>query len=166
VSRRKGPRQIDCVGCYWSRQQLFRMKRSARAVRFPLERLEDLRRLSSLVEICSAARPRPSHSRWPLIGAFACTLLIASVLLFARPKTQKVRMDLRVDQIGFSLPNRQLLSEQLRLSALSVSGLKGIQLPRALRFRMNRGWPRGEISSLASPLWPMPSAKCAASQPA
>jgi len=97
----------------------------------PAERLEDLRRLSSLVEICSTARPRPSHSRWPLIGAFACTLLIASVLLFARPKNTKVRMDLRVDQIGFSLHNRELLSEQLRLSALSVSGLKGIQLPRA-----------------------------------
>jgi hypothetical protein len=36
-----------------------------------------------------------------------------------------------VDQMGFVLADRQVLSEQLRLSALGVSGLSGIQLPRA-----------------------------------
>jgi hypothetical protein len=97
----------------------------------PAERLEALRRLSGLVEICDAARPRPSRSRWPLIAAFACTLLIASILLFARPKSTRVEMDLRVDEMSFVLANRQVLSQQLRLSALGASGLRRIQIPRA-----------------------------------
>lgn len=97
----------------------------------PAERLDALRRLSSLVEICDAARPRPSRSRWPLIAAFACTLLIASILLFARPKSTRVEMDLHVDEMSFVLANRQVLSEPLRLSALGISGLRRIHLPRA-----------------------------------
>jgi hypothetical protein len=97
----------------------------------PAERMEALRRLSSLVEICDAAQPKPAHGRWPLAAAFACTLFIATILLFAHPKNTKLQMDLRVHQVSFSLPNRQVLSEQLRLTALGVSGLGGIQLPRA-----------------------------------
>lgn len=97
----------------------------------PAERLEALRRLSSLVEICDAARPRPSRRRWPLIAAFACTLSIASILLFARPKSTRVQMDLHVDEMSFVLAGRQVLSEPLLLSALGISGLRRIQLPRA-----------------------------------
>lgn len=97
----------------------------------PAEQLEALRRLSSLVEICDAAQPAPSRSRWPIIAVFASTLLIASILLFARRGSTEIELDLRVDQMGFVLPDRQVLSERLRLSALGVSGLSGIQLPRA-----------------------------------
>ena len=95
------------------------------------EQLESLRRLSNLAEICHAALPAPHRSRWPLFAVFASTLLTASILLFARRDSAEIELDLWVDQVGFALPARQVLSDPLRLSALGVSGLNKIQLPRA-----------------------------------
>jgi len=97
----------------------------------PAEALEGLRRLSSLVEISDATRPAPPRRHWPLIALFAATLIVASVLLFVRRESTEIELNLRVDQLGFILPDRQVLSEQLRLSALGVSGLREIQLPRS-----------------------------------
>jgi hypothetical protein len=97
----------------------------------PAEQWEALRRLSSLVDICNASRPAPSRRHWPLIAVFASTLIVASILLFARRESTDIELDLQVDEIGFVLPGRQILSEQLDLSALGVSGLSRVQLPRA-----------------------------------
>ena len=97
----------------------------------PAERLEALRRLSSLLEIQQAAQPAPPRRRWLLIVCFVCTLFVASILLFARRASTEIELDLQVDQMGFVLPVRQMLSEQLNLSALGVSGLSRVQLPRA-----------------------------------
>jgi hypothetical protein len=97
----------------------------------PAEELEALRRISSLVEISDAARPAPPRRHWPLIALFATTLIIASVLLFVRRESTEIELNLHLDQMGFVLPERQVLSEQLRLSALGVSGLREIQLPRS-----------------------------------
>jgi hypothetical protein len=95
------------------------------------EQLKALQRLSGLVAICDASQPVRSRSHWPLIALFASTLFIVSILLFARRQSTEIEMDLQVDQLGFSLANRQVLSEQLSLSALGVSGLSKIQFPRA-----------------------------------
>jgi hypothetical protein len=83
------------------------------------------------VEISEGQRRKPPRARWPLILAFAFTLAIASILLFLRPKSTTVEMDLRVKEVSFVLSSRQVLSEQLRLSALGVSGLRRIQMPHA-----------------------------------
>ncbi len=96
----------------------------------PPEQLEALRRLSSLAEIYDASQPASPRKHWPLIAAFAFTLTIASVLLFVRRESTEIELELRVDQLGFVLPDRQILSEQLGLSALGVVGLREIQLPR------------------------------------
>jgi hypothetical protein len=97
----------------------------------PAEQLEDLQRLSSLVEISDAAQPPPARSHWPLITVFASTLLIASILLFTGPRSTEIELDLEVSQMGFVLPARQALSQYMRLSTLEVSGLSRIQIPRA-----------------------------------
>lgn len=96
----------------------------------PGEQLEALQRLSGLVAICDASQPVRSRSHWPLIGLFATTLFIVSILLFIRRQRTEIELDLQVDQVSFSLASRQVLSEQLSLSALGVSGLSRIQLPR------------------------------------
>jgi hypothetical protein len=96
----------------------------------PPEQLEALQRLAGLAEIYDAAKPAPTRRRWPLIAVFAFTLIIASILLFVRRWSTEIELDLHVAELGFVLPERQLLSEPLRLSALGVSGLRKIQLPR------------------------------------
>ena len=96
----------------------------------PPEQLEDLRRLAGLAGIYDAALPVPPRRRWPLIVLFAFTLVIVTILLFVRRRSTEIELDLHVTELGFVLPERQLLSEPLRLSALGVSGLREIQLPR------------------------------------
>ena len=96
----------------------------------PPEQLEELRQLASLVEICDAAQPVPPRRRWPLIALFVFTLIIVSVLLFVRRRNTEIELDLHVTELGFVLPERQLLNEPLRLAALGISGLRAIQLPR------------------------------------
>ena len=99
----------------------------------PAEKLEALRRLSELVGICDSAELTPPRRRWPLIAVFGCTLLIVSILLFTGPRSTEIEMNLRLDQIGFVLPVRQVLSEQLSLASLGVTGVSQVELPRAER---------------------------------
>jgi hypothetical protein len=92
------------------------------------ERVDELRRLAHLVEICEAAQPRPARKRWPLILALGSTLLIVSILLFARIAETEIELDLTLSEVGFVLPKQQVLAETMGLSALGVSGLREIQL--------------------------------------
>ena len=99
----------------------------------PAEKLEALRRLSDLAGICDSAQPAPSRRRWPLIAAFAGTLLIVSILLFTGPGSTEIEMNLRLDQISFVLPARQVVSQQLSLASLGITGVSQVELPRAER---------------------------------
>jgi hypothetical protein len=99
----------------------------------PPEQLEQLRQLASLAGIYDTAQPVPPRRRWPLIALFAFTLVLVSILLFVRRRSTEIELDLRVTELGFVLPERQLLNEPLRLAALGISGLREIQLPRGRR---------------------------------
>jgi len=96
----------------------------------PPEQLGELRRLASLAGIYDAAQPVPPRKRWPLIALFAFTLVIVSILLFARRSGTEIELDLHVTELGFVLPERQLLNEPLRLESFGISELREIQLPR------------------------------------
>jgi hypothetical protein len=93
------------------------------------EQVEALGRLVRLVEICDAAGPSPLRKWWP-VGALLSTLLIVSILFFARVSETEIELDLTLSEIGFIFPKQQILAEAMPVSALGVSGLEEIQLPR------------------------------------
>jgi hypothetical protein len=93
------------------------------------ERVEELKRLAQLVEITEAAQPQPARKRWPILVALGGTLLIVSILLFARVAETEIELDLALSEVGFVLPKQQVLAETMGLAALGVSGLREIQLP-------------------------------------
>jgi hypothetical protein len=93
------------------------------------ERVEELKRLAQLVEITEAAQPQPPRKRWPILVALGGTLLIVSILLFARVAETDIELDLALSEVGFVLPKQQVLAETMGLAALGVSGLREIQLP-------------------------------------
>jgi hypothetical protein len=95
------------------------------------EQLESLQRLSRLVEISDAARPKASRDRLSLIIIFLITFLVLSILLFGHRDSVEIELNAEVDQLSFVMPTQQLLSESLAVSTLGASGLKLIQLPRA-----------------------------------
>lgn len=94
-------------------------------------RVDELRRLAHLVEIYEAAQPQPARKRWPVIVALGSTLLIVSVLLFARISETEIELDLTLSEVGFVLPKQQVLAETMGLSVLGVSGLREIQFLEA-----------------------------------
>ena len=95
------------------------------------EELEDLDRLSRLVRIYDEAQPKPRRRHLPIVMLFLATLLLVSLLLFTGPHSTEIEVNLHVDQLGFALSQRQVLSEPLRLSSLGLTGIGQVHLPRA-----------------------------------
>jgi hypothetical protein len=97
----------------------------------PPEEYETLQRLARLIEIRSSAAPPPRKFSRAAIAVFVSTLIIVSLLFFARVSVTEIELDVALSQLGFRLPQQQVLTEATRLSSLGVSGLAELQLPRA-----------------------------------
>jgi hypothetical protein len=97
----------------------------------PAEQVDALSRLARLVDLYQAAQPPPARKRWPVVMALASTLVIVSLLLFARVRETEIEADLSLSEVTFVLPTQQVLTEAMDLSTLGVSGLRKIELPRA-----------------------------------
>ena len=97
----------------------------------PAEQVEALGRLARLVEIHQAAQPPRVRKRWPVAALFSATLLVVSILLFARVRETEIELDLAVSEVSFVSPTHQTLAETMELSSLGVSGLRQVQLSGA-----------------------------------
>jgi len=106
------------------------------------EDTEALGRLARLVEIHEVARPR-RHNRFPVAAALVLTISVVSTLLFGRRRETEVELDANVSEVGFTLPQRQLLTHPAQLAELGASGLIRIELPLVSRAKA----PPGEASS-------------------
>ena len=106
-----------------------------------LQHIEALERLERLLAITDAARRPAMRRRWPLAAFLAVTLLIVSVLLFARTSETEIDADLDLSQVSFSLSRAQVLANAMGLSTLGVSGLREVEIPRA------RGRPAQVLSA-------------------
>ncbi len=93
------------------------------------DQVEALSRLTRLVEIHQVAQPARKRKRGPAALLFGSTLLIVSILLFARVRETEIELDLAVSEFSFVSPAQQTLAETMDLTALGVSGLREIQLP-------------------------------------
>lgn len=97
----------------------------------PAEQVDALSRLARLVELYQTAQPPPARKRWPVVMALGITLVVVSLLLFARVRETEIEADLSLSEASFVLPTQQVLTDAMDLSTLGVSGLRDIELPRA-----------------------------------
>jgi hypothetical protein len=97
----------------------------------PPEEYKALRRLARLAEIRSKAEPAPKKISRITIAVFCLTLAIVSVLFFARVSMTEIELDVALSQLGFRLPQQQVLTDATKLPGLGVSGLAELRLPRA-----------------------------------
>ncbi len=93
------------------------------------EEVAALGRLARLVKQRKAAEALQPRRSWLLVVLCASTLLIASVLLFARVPETEVELEIGATEVSFSLPSQQVLFESMSLSSLGVSGLRRVTLP-------------------------------------
>jgi hypothetical protein len=91
-----------------------------------IEALERIRRLIEIAEFAQLPR-----KRWPVVTALGSTLLITSVLLFARVGTTEIDLDLKVSELSFTLAEPWMLTGVVRLSELGFAGLERIRVPRS-----------------------------------
>ena len=91
----------------------------------PEDEVEALGRLARLVKHRKAVEALQPRRPWVLVVLCASTLLIASVLLFARVPETEVELEIGATEVSFSLPSQQVLFENMSLSSLGVSGLGG-----------------------------------------
>ena len=94
------------------------------------EQIDALDRLSRLVEIEEARRPT-WRSRAPLIAVTIATLVVVSVLFFARVASTEIELDVEATRVSFALPARQTVTDMLSLSRLGVGRLREAVIPRA-----------------------------------
>src|SRR6476620_10567636 len=88
-----------------------------------------LERIARLIEIEKATKRPAPQIRWLVITLLALTLIVVSVLLFARVSSTEIEMDLSVSEVNFRLPQQQVLTDEMQLSSLGASGTEEIQLP-------------------------------------
>jgi hypothetical protein len=96
-----------------------------------VEQLEILERLNRLVKVCDDAQPPAPQKRWPVAVVWFGTLLIVSMLLFARVAETEIELDVTLSEMSFVLARQQVLTDIMPLLSLGASGLREIRLPRA-----------------------------------
>jgi hypothetical protein len=124
-----------------SLQQLFR-RRAQKAVDEAVrsggevspDDLESLGRLGKVIETYRATDP-PSNRRYVMGAISAATLLVASVLFFARVRSTEIEVDVRASELSFRLSEAHTLLDGTHLAAIGVSGLSRIEAP-GLEFPM------------------------------
>jgi hypothetical protein len=94
-------------------------------------KFKELERLSGLIEKYQLSQPPAPAVRWPIIASLLITLLIVSILLFARVSSTEIELDLSLSEVSFRLPEQQLLANEMNVLSLGVSGINEIQIPRS-----------------------------------
>jgi len=94
------------------------------------ERLDSLGRLARLVEMVDATSPA-FHTRWSVRLVALVTLVLASLLLFARVPSTQIALELKVSELSFVVPTAQPITEELAVTTLGVAGLRSVVVPGA-----------------------------------
>lgn len=102
--------------------------------------LAEIEHLARLLDVRSRPADAPAPQRsWHIAVLLAATLLVVSVLLFARVPETAIELDVHATEVGFALPSQQVLLERVDLASIGVSGLKRIQLPEEFAFSSEAG---------------------------
>jgi len=94
-------------------------------------KFQELERLSALIEKYQLSQPQVRPVRWPIVASLLITLLIVSILLFARVSSTEIELDLTVSELGFRLREQQLVANEMNVGSLGVSGMNEIRIPRS-----------------------------------
>lgn len=92
--------------------------------------LLEIDRLVRLLEVRASRSEAPRTQRsWQIAALLAATLLIVSVLLFARLPETTIELEAHASEVSFVLPSEQVLVERVDIASIGASGLRRIELP-------------------------------------
>ncbi|MCP4404560.1 MAG: hypothetical protein GY801_45570 [bacterium] len=93
--------------------------------------LARLERLERVVKLYESTIPKIKPRRWPTIVTLAATSLMISLLLVLRVPSTEIELDIRVNELQFTLSKQTVLTDAMVLTALGISELEEIRLPRS-----------------------------------
>jgi hypothetical protein len=93
------------------------------------EQIDELDRLTRLLELQPRFESKPANRRWPLAALLLATLAGVSVLLFARVRETAIELEIDATQVTFQLAAKQILLEHVSLERLGAAGLSRVELP-------------------------------------
>jgi hypothetical protein len=95
----------------------------------PADAVQELDRLVKLIDLRTKVEPAPAQQRsWYIAALLVTTLLVVSVLLFARVRETAIELEVKASEVAFSLPVQQVLLERVEVSHLGAAGLSAIDL--------------------------------------
>lgn len=95
------------------------------------EELKEVENLSRLIKVYEAQHPPEPPKRWPVALVLVGTLAVLSFLLFARVPETEIELDIQLTEAGFTLTQRQMLTNAWEIETLGLSGLREAQVPRS-----------------------------------
>ena len=95
----------------------------------PPGEIDGLERLARLVELQKRTAPPEPRRPWPVIAIALATLVIVSILVFARVGQTEIELEVNASEVGFVLGERQVFLESAALKRIGASGLAGVELP-------------------------------------
>lgn len=98
----------------------------------PADELDELERLNRLIALLEDVRGPRRRKRWPVAAALGATLLVASILLFARVPATDIELAVITTEASFVLPTQQVFADVLDLSAVGAAGFSNATLPREI----------------------------------
>ena len=96
------------------------------------EQMAEIEQLSRLLELERSGQPAPPKRAWLLAALLGGTLIVVSVLLFARVRETAIELEVDASQVSFELKDEQILLEHVSLERLGAAGLSRIELPESL----------------------------------
>jgi len=141
----KDPQALDSLLSARARQAVEQALRSGGDI--PQADIEQLNRLARLAELQRTAVQQPRRPLLVVVLAVA-TLVIVSVLLFARVRQTEIELDVNATEFGFSFGHRQILLENAALALIGASGLTGVQLPAPVDTLLAGPESSGEASAI------------------
>jgi len=95
----------------------------------PADAVQELDRLVKLIDLRAKVEPAPPQQRsWYIAALLATTLLVVSVLLFARVSETAIELEVKASEVALGLPVQQVLFEGLDVTHLGAAGLSAIDL--------------------------------------
>ncbi len=96
--------------------------------------VEELEKIGRVIKVCDEIKlsheSPPVRKKWPVVGILVVSFVVVMLLLTFKRSTTEIETDLTVTEVKFTLSKPVKLIDKMKFSALGITDLREIQLPR------------------------------------
>lgn len=100
-----------------------------------LEHVKVLEKLSKVIKVCDdiqlSQKSPPARKKWPVLAIMSISFLLVMLLLSVKVSKTEIETDFTLTEVKFTLSKPLKFIDKMKISALGITDLREIQLPRA-----------------------------------